>query len=177
MQTLSVEFAGGTVSFRQATKEDWDKYLDKLRSGEEEAGKRQLLYACSDLSADPKTGEHGLASFLDEQPAAVEDIVSEIESISGGDEPVSVAPDGKSLEVFGVTVKSPTGQKWSEYRENVRSERFYGGEASRKLVLDLSSEKEVISARLDDYPAALGQIMVQLSKLAGRGIKIQRKKE
>lgn len=177
MQTFEVEFAGGTVTFKPASQKAWDAYLQKIKEGQEDAGNRQLLYACCDLEQDSRTGEHPLDKLLDEQPAAIEEIVSEIEEISGASPELVVSDDLKCISVFGITVSKPSGSKWSEYKTNAKSKNFHGGSAARKLLLDLSSDRAVMTACLESEPAALGAIMLEVTKLAGRGIKINRKKE
>ena len=173
--TISVEFLSGEVEFQAATPEAWDAYLTKLKHGEMSAGQRELLMACAvGLKTDPKTGEHELERYLSELPASLGDIADAIEEISGGElEPVVV---GRTVQIEGLTFSAPTRAQWDKFQANLKDGNLKGGQASRMLLEDVVDDKAALKALLERAPAVLGAIALPLSKLAGRGIKIQRKK-
>lgn len=173
--TITVEFLSGEVTFQSATQDVWDQYLTKLKHGETSAGQRELLMACVvGLKTNQKTGEHELDRYLDELPAALGDIVDAIEEISGGElEPVV---DGRTVKLEGLVFSAPTRAQWEKFQANLKQSNLKGGQASRMLLEDVVSDKVELKQLLERSPAVLGAVALPLSKLAGRGIKIQRKK-
>ena len=173
---FTVDFIGGDAEFGPASYDAWSNYLDKLRKREEDAGNRELLMACcTSHGVNESTGEHKLVALLDESPAAVDDIAREIEEISGGEADPVV--DKREVRLHNMTFRSPRAREWSTYNENLKDQdRFKGGEASKMLLADLCDNKDAFEAFIRVNPAALGSLMVPIAKLAGRGIKITRKK-
>lgn len=169
-----VSFLEGDVEFGPASKEMWWRYLEKIANGDSEAGKKELcLSCCTSLGVDERTGEHDLIGYLDKEPAAPVDIVDEITAISSGEDPTIA---GRSVKLHNMTFRAPNAQEWSEYRENNDDPKFMGGEAVDKLLTKLCDVPDIYAAYIQRYPASLGSIVIPLGKLAGRGIKIQRKK-
>lgn len=164
-----VEFEAGELEFGKASAKVWDRYLDKLKRGESAAGWKELAFACC-LSGDAEK----VQAALDMEPAALPDIAEEIEAISGGE----IEPEVKGREVHcaGLAFACPNSRQWATYQENLRSDQLRGGEASRILLDDLVSDKQALAALLGSEPAVIGGIMLEVSKLAGRGIRIKRKK-
>lgn len=174
-ETIEVEFLSGSVEFNSATQEAWDNYLGKLKFGEIRSGQRELLMACAvGLGVDEKTGEHELSKYLDELPASISDIADAIEEISGGE--IEPEVDGRTVRIGTLEFSAPTRQQWDKFQENLKDESFKGGHATRLLLRDTTNDKEALDMLLEESPAVLGSIALPLSKLAGRGIKIQRKK-
>jgi hypothetical protein len=174
-KSFIVEFSAGEVEFGPATADVWDGFLEHLRQRNRAAGELQLLMqCCKSLGVNPDTGVHDLEAYLEDEPAAIGEIANEIDSISGGD--IEAQIDGRVVKCCGFTFQAPKRQRWDRYQEQLSDDKYRGGTASRELVTDMVDDKEGFRAFLKENPAAISSIVVQVSKLAGRGIRIKQKK-
>ena len=174
-ESFIVEFSLGEVEFGKATPEIWDGFLEHLRKGGRKAGEWELVQKCCvSLKMNEHTGFHDLDKYVEEEPAAIAEIADEIERISGGGQEPEV--EGKTVKCAGFTFKGPNRTQWDSFKENAANEEMRGGSASRQLLFSLVDDADAFKAFLDKRPAALASIMVAVSKLAGRGIKIKQKK-
>lgn len=175
--SFSVDFPSGEATFEPATKEAWYKYLTKFEQGESEAGAKSLLFSCcTSHKFDENRGEHELNQLLDEMPACIVELVDEIENITLCGESVEVDNKARTVKLLNMVFRAPKGREWSTFQENRKSDEIQSCEATEKLLLSLCDKPDVFGAFLVAHPTELGSIMVPISKLAGRGIKIKRKK-
>lgn len=174
---FSVDFPSGEAHFVPASKQAWFNYLTKLRQGEATAAMKELLYACCESHKfDEKLGEHQLAPLLDELPACLDDITDAIDEITRSGESVIVDDKARTVKLLNMTFRAPRGNEWSTYQENLSSPNISGGEASEKLLTKLCDAPDIWAAFLGAHPSDLGTVMRPIGALAGKGIKIKRKK-
>ena len=174
-KSFIVEFSAGEVEFKKATQEVWDGFLEHLKSGNRSAGQLQLVNnCCVSLKVNEHTGIHELEKYLENEPAAVSDIADEIEIISGADcEAVTV---DRQVKCSGFIFSAPSRSQWDTFQANLADRELVGGTASRMLLTELVDDKEGFRSFIKESPAALARIIMPVTRVAGRGIRIKQKK-
>ena len=174
-RAFTVEFTKGEVEFGPASHEIWDTFLDHLKRRDRAGGELMLVQkCCTSLSVNEATGAHQLLAYLDDEPASISCIADEIESISGGH--FEAEPDGREVTCSGFRFGSPNRMQWDSFQLDLADENYRGGAASRKLLGAIVDDEQGFVAWLKANPAALASVIMPVTKLAGRGIKITRKK-
>lgn len=169
---VEVKLPGDLVLVCSApNREQWDRYLEKLLRGEQDAGWRELVQVTAKSHTPEQAG-----AILHRFPALARKIADSLGDAAGEDvEPVTDLETG-TVTVDGVVFNAPDMDTWSSYERRISESKKRKGEILREFLEKHAQDQVACAKLLLEKPASILIIKAALNQVAGSDFEVTVKK-
>lgn len=172
--TFEVQTKLGKLVCRLPSSEEWDRYLMKIKRGQFNVGKRELVQLCA-----VAPGLEVVQKIFERYPALPGTMFESLSEAVGDQLDTTEDEDSVSLAVDGATYRfrAPELADWEEVDTQIKMPNTEVGASMRAyLQRCFDGDASALEALLERYPAAAGKVTQALSGVAGAGFQVVAKK-